>query len=91
MTSSDTQNPQEKATLTGLFRAEYTCPICHKVIISLTGNTIQYDEDHVKVEKDENGADSIVLYHRPNTRNFVPAKILDEPFLVIKSSSITSF
>lgn len=98
MTTNDSLNPQDvpthgqkKAQLTGLFGAEYTCPVCHKVIISLAGNEIQVNKSHVKVEQDANGEVSLLLYHRPDSGNFVPAKILEKPFLVIKSSTITSF
>ncbi|GHO51962.1 hypothetical protein [Ktedonobacter robiniae] len=97
-TNDDSLNPQdvpmlgrEKAQLTSLFGAEYTCPVCHKVIISLAGNEIQVDNTHVKVDQNANGDVSLLLYHRPDSGNFVPAKVLEKPFLVIKSSTITSF
>jgi hypothetical protein len=86
----DTQNSDEVLPiLTGLLGAEYVCPICKATIIKIQGNELQYLESHVKYEGNADGQVSLLLYHKPKGDEFVPARMLEHPFLVIKSSIIT--
>jgi hypothetical protein len=86
----DAQNSAEAAsTLTGLLSAEYVCPVCKATVIKIQGNELQYLESHVKHEGNADGQVSLLLYHKSKGVEFVPARALEHPFLVIKSSIIT--
>lgn len=76
--------------LTGLLAAEYVCPICQATVIKIEGNELQYSESHVTLESNADGQVSLLMFHRPQGGEFVPARALINPFLVIKSSIITS-
>ena len=88
------QDPQSNTEvtplLTGLLEAEYVCPICNTTVVKIEGNELQYSESHVSLESNANGQISLVMFHRPEGAEFVPARALRSPFLVIKSSIITS-
>jgi|SRR5450432_1442723 hypothetical protein len=88
------QDPQPSAEvaslLTGLLEAEYVCPICNATVIKIAGNELQYSESHVTFESNADGLVSLLMFHRPDGTEFVPARAIRQPFLVIKSSIITS-
>lgn len=92
-TPQDPQDPQFStgvaSLLTGLLAAEYVCPICQATVIKIEGNELQYSESHVTLESNANGQTSLLMFHRPEGTEFVPARALRQPFLVIKSSIIT--
>jgi hypothetical protein len=43
-TSSDSPVPQQQPA--GLLHAQFSCPICHRVVVSITGNELQYLTNH---------------------------------------------
>ena len=83
-------HPGKPSTLTGLLRAEYTCPKCNAVVIRIVGNTFQYLRSHVTQPGDEKGYASLVMFHPVPGPDYVPPKVLEEPFLTVKSSIMTS-
>jgi hypothetical protein len=93
---SPSQNPQNvfpaasTPVQTGLLKAEYDCPVCNKPVVTIEGNTLRYLKDHVREVADDSGDYvSLALYHHTTGGDFLPGKVLEQPFLVLRSSVIT--
>lgn len=74
----------------GLLHAEYVCPHCDTVVLTIEGNELKYLKSHVRPEIDPNSNEvSLLLYHPLDGGNIIPGKVLEKPFLVLKSSVMT--
>ena len=85
-------SPKTTPTHTGLLRAEYVCPVCNATVVTIEGNVFRYLKSHIREVEDENVDHvSLVMYHHLEGGNFLPGKLLEQPFLSVQSSVMTPF
>ena len=82
--------PANPSKLTGLLRAEYTCPVCSAVVVEIEGNTLQYLQSHMRLYEDKDGYVTLEMYHPEEGGGYIPPKVLEKPFLTVQSSVMTS-
>jgi hypothetical protein len=80
----------DASKLTGLLRAEHTCPVCSAVVVRIEGNNLQYLKSHMHLYEDKDGYVSLIMYHPKEGESYVPPKELERPFLTIQFSVMTS-
>lgn len=84
--SSSSHQPIQPSAI---LAADYTCPVCNQAIIQIAGNCLTYLQNHVYNPPDE--PHTLIFFHPPQIgTDFVPAKQIKPPFLIVDSINIVT-
>lgn len=96
--SSDSPAPQQQQAR--LLQAEFSCPICQQVVVSIQGNELRYltnhthnviDQSDFVSSTDQGTYVSLRIYHKLRTGEVQPggAYLPQDAFLILQSLTIT--